>query len=561
VRTVPAPILEASSPRATSLSAIRLPATCLFTALLSLASAPSVVAQETAPTAPPPPANVPTPPEPEGPRAFGASLFSGSFAAQRENGLNPDYRVLPGDRVAVNVWGITSLADVFAVDTQGNIFLPGIGPIPVGGVRSADMTDVVRQAIARVYRGTFGVYTNLLNASPVAVFVTGGVERPGRYAGIPSDSVLFFLDQAGGIDVENGSYRNVRVMRGQSVLAELDLYDFLLEGTLPTPQLADGDVILVGRRGPLVEVRPQSGSPVLVELGGPEATGAEVLAVVASGARANEVTVRGMREGRPVVHAFAAPAFASVPLRDGDVVVFREEGRPEHVIVRLEGEFEGPSELAVRRGTRLVDLLNWVSVDPELAHTEAVHIRRPSVAAEQRRAILDSLERLERSALLAFSGTEGESAIRVREAELVRSFVQTARNVQPLGRVVTTTADRQLNVLLEDGDTVVIPHRSNVVRVGGEVTFAQAVMYRPDLDVYDYVRMAGGYSNRAETSAVIVIRPSAEVFIGNIGDVEIRPGDELFVPPRIDRKVFQGAIDFSRIIYQIAVAASVLIRI
>ena len=116
-------------------------------------------------------------------------------------------------------------------------------------------------------------------------------------------------------------------------------------------------------------------------------------------------------------------------------------------------------------------------------------------------------------------------------------------------------------MLLEDGDTVVIPHRSNVVRVAGEVTFAQAVMYRPDLDVYDYVRMAGGYSNRAETSAVIVIRPSAEVFIGNIGDVDIRPGDEVFVPPRIDRKVFQGAIDFSRIIYQIAVAASVLIRI
>lgn len=535
--------------------------------LLALAPCALALAQETAPTTPPP-ANVlpghssaPTPAAPTGPAPFGAALFSGSFAAQRGNGLNPDYRVLPGDRVAVNVWGITSLADVFVVDTQGNIFLPGVGPVALGGVRNADLTDVVRQAVGRVFRGTFGVYTNLLNASPVAVFVTGGVARPGRYAGIPSDSVLFFLDQAGGVDAETGSYRDVRVMRGSDVLAELDLYDFLLHGTLPTPQLADGDVILVGRRGTVVEVRPSSGSAVLVELGGPEATGAEVLAVVASGARANEVTVRGMREGRRVVNAFGAPAFATAPLRDGDVVTFREEGHAEHVVVRLEGEFEGPSELVVRRGTRLVDLLNWISVDPELAYTEAVHIRRPSVAAEQRRAILESLERLERTALLAFSGTEGESTIRVREAELVRSFVERARNVQPLGRVVTTTADRQLNVLLEEGDTVVIPHRSNVVRVGGEVTFAQAVMYRPDLDVYDYVRMAGGYSNRAETSAVIVIRPSAEVFIGNLGDVEIRPGDELFVPPRIDRKVFQGAIDFSRIIYQIAVAASVLIRI
>ncbi|MBX3248166.1 MAG: polysaccharide biosynthesis/export family protein [Myxococcales bacterium] len=533
----------------------------------SALSALPAAAQETptnptspAPGAPPPPPAT-GPDEPTQPSPFGASLFSGSYAGQREDGINPEYRILPGDRVAVNAWGVTTIADIFVVDTQGNIFLPGIGPVPLAGVRNADLTEVVRGAIARSFRGTFGVYTNLLHASPVAVFVTGGVARPGRYAGIPSDSVLFFLHQAGGIDALSGSYRHVRVLRGAQVLADVDLYQFLTEGTLATPQLADGDVILVGRRGPMVEVRPQQGPRVLVELTQADGRGAEVLSVVASGARANEVTVRGMREGRPVVQAFAAPAFAAAPLRDGDVVTFREEGRADHVVVRLEGEYQGPSEVTVRRGTRLLDLLNWVSVDPELANVEAVHVKRASVAAEQRRTILDALDRLERSALLAFSSTEGESTIRVREAELVRTFAERARNVQPLGRVVTSTSGHQLNVLLEEGDTVVIPHRTNVVRIGGEVSFSQAVMYRPDLDIRDYVRMAGGFSNRADTGAVIIIRPSAEVFIGSARGVEIRPGDEIFVPPRIDRKIFQGALDLSRIVYQLAVAASVFIRI
>ena len=41
----------------------------------------------------------------------------------------------------------------------------------------------------------------------------------------------------------------------------------------------------------------------------------------------------------------------------------------------------------------------------------------------------------------------------------------------------------------------------------------------------------------------------------------ILPGDEILVPPRIDRKVFQHAMEISQIMYQIAIAASVLLRV
>ncbi|MAQ13349.1 MAG: capsid assembly protein [Sandaracinus sp.] len=498
--------------------------------------------------------------ETTGPQPFGANLFDGNFAGQREDGINPDYRILPGDRVVVNAWGALTLNDVFGVDTQGNIFIPSVGPIHLEGVRNADLTSTVRGAIGRTYRGTFGVYTNLLNASPVAVFVTGGVDRPGRYAGIPSDSVLFFLAQAGGISPRRGSYRHIKIMRRGTELAELDLYDFLLRGTLPTPQLEDGDTILVGRRGPVVEVAGSEQGAVLVELADEQASGRVVLDIVAPTTRATEVTVRGVRGGQPTVRTVSADAFGDTGLRGGDVVTFREEGRSEQIVVRLEGEHRGPSELAVRRGTRLLDLLNWVHVDPSLAHTAAVHLRRPEVARQQRRTILDSLDRLERSAMLALSGTSGEAEIRVREAEMVRAFVDRARNVQPLGRVVTASAGRQLNVLLQDGDTIVIPTRTNVVRIGGEVQVAQAVMYRPDLSVRDYVQMAGGYSNRAETDAIILMRPDGAAILAP-DDAPIQPGDEILVPPKIDHKVFQNAVDLSQIIYQIAVAASVLLRI
>ncbi len=497
---------------------------------------------------------------PSAPRPFGSNLFDGNFAGQREDGINPEYHILPGDRVVVNAWGALNLNDVFAVDTQGNIFIPGVGPIRLEGVRNAELTDTVQRAIARSYRGSFGVYTNLLNASPVAVFVTGGVQRPGRYAGIPSDSVLFFLAQAGGIAPQRGSYRHVSVMREGNQLAELDLYDFLLRGNLSTPQLEDGDTILVGRRGPVVEVTGAEQGTVLVELASDQATGSVVLDVVAPTTRSTEVTVRGVREGQPMVRTLGAADFRGAPLRGGDMVTFREEGRPQHIVVRLEGEHDAASEVAIRRGTRLIDLLNWIHVDPELAHTSAVHIRRPEVAQQQRQTILASLDRLERSAMLALSGTQGEAEIRVREAELVRAFVDRARNIRPEGRVVTASGGRQLNVLLRDGDTIIIPTRTNVVRVGGEVQVAQAVMYRPDLTVRDYVQMAGGYTNRAETDAVILMRPNGSALLAP-DDAPIEPGDEILIPPKIDHKVFQNAVDLSQVIYQIAIAASVLLRI
>lgn len=530
--------------------------------LVLIASAPTfAVAQETEQSQP-----TPQPPESDegeaeaGSKPFGSNLFDGNFAGQREDGINPDYTILSGDRVAVNAWGALTLNDVFAVDTQGNIFIPGVGPIHLEGVRNADLTETVRQAIGRSYRGQFGVYTNLLTASPVAVFVTGGVERPGRYAGIPSDSILFFLAQAGGIAPRRGSYRHVSVMREGRELVELDLYDFLLRGNLSTPQLEDGDTILVGRRGPVVEVTGTEQGAVSVELADERASGSVVLDVIAPSTRSTEVTVRGVRDGQPVVRTLSSQSFRDAPLRGGDIIAFREEGRAQQIVVRLDGEHQGPTEVAVRRGTRLVDLLNWVQVDPELAHTGAVHLQRSSVARQQRRTILESLDRLERSAMLALSGTAGEAEIRVREAELVRAFVDRARNVQPLGRVVTASGGRQLNVLLEDGDRIVIPTRTNVVRVGGEVQIAQAVMYRPDLSVRDYIQMAGGFTNRAETDAIILMRPDGSALLAP-DDAPIQPGDEILIPPKIDHKIFQNAVDLSQIIYQIAVAASVLLRI
>ena len=497
----------------------------------------------------------------EGPQPFGANLFMGNFLRTRQNGLNPDYRILPGDQVAVYTWGAVNLNSVFVVDGQGNIFLPGVGPITLQGVRNSDLTQQVRGGLQRVYSNRLDVYTNLITANPVAVYVTGGVPRPGRYAGIPSDSVLFFLDQAGGIDSAMGSYRSITVLRDEKPLDSVDLYDFILDGHLPQIQFKDGDTILVGRRGNLIQLDGDVAQPTLLEFNRDKAlTGAAALKLVPSVALATQVTLAGIRNGTPISRTLSLDEFQTFALQDGDRVTVRKDGRADMILVRLEGEFDGPSQLAITRGSRLVDVLNHIPVDSRFAQASAVHLRRSSVASAQRDSIDDAVFRLERSALLALSQSNGESNIRAKEAELALRFAERARLVQPLGRVVTSRLGQQQNLLLEDGDVIVIPRRTNVVRVGGEVMMAQAMMFNPALTADDYIERSGGYTDRSDQDKIVLIHANAEVTVGDPG-MPVLPGDEVLVPPRVDVKTLQNIGDITQIIYQVAVSAAVVLAI
>jgi protein involved in polysaccharide export with SLBB domain len=147
----------------------------------------------------------------------------------------------------------------------------------------------------------------------------------------------------------------------------------------------------------------------------------------------------------------------------------------------------------------------------------------------------------------------------VQEADLTQRFVERARNIDPLGRVVTVRGGVQQNILLEDGDTIVIPVKTGVVRVSGQVTIAQASAHQPDWTVADYVRQAGGYSDRADRDRLLLLKPSAEVVILDGDRVAVEAGDEILVLPRIDNKALQNAADFMEVIYRIAVSAAVVL--
>jgi protein involved in polysaccharide export with SLBB domain len=488
---------------------------------------------------------------------FGSQLFTNRTPLDRTLGVNPQYEIQPGDRVAIELWGARNFSDVLTVDLQGNIFLPEIGPINVEGATNARLNRVVRAAVRRVYTQDVNVYTNLLGTQPIGVYLAGAVQAPGHYPGNRKDTLLYYLGRAGGIDPARGSYRRIKVKRDGQVVASADLYDFLTDGTLPNLTFNNNDTILVEQRRDYVTVSGDVRNAFLFELDPDQAEGRDIMALAAPEPSVSHVLVRGLRGGQSFSSYLPLSDFRGFDVQDGDNIVFNSDNVPQEILVSVIGHSDGPSSYTLPPETELGQFAQLVQVNPQVARLDAMYLRRDSVAQQQKRAIERALYELQKTVLTTPSTTTSESQIRQQEAQLVRDFVQQARALEPEGRVVLPDARNWRDVRLEEGDQLVIPNKTDVVLISGEVQVPQTVIFDADYTIDDYVRQAGGLTNRGDSDNVIVVRADGSV---HDGAKPIRRGDHVMVLPGVESKVFAIAKDIIEIVFRTALSTATVIN-
>lgn len=503
---------------------------------------------------------------------FGANLFTGAFARQGATQFNPDYAIATGDRIQIRFWGAFNYDNLLTVDPKGNIFLPHVGPVQVLGVRNQDLQRVVESAVRKVFRSNVNSYASLAAAQPVRIFVSGFVHRPGLYNGTSMDSLLHYLDQAGGIDPERGSFLNIQVKRGSDVRATANLYDFLLEGRLPLIQLADGDVIFVAPRRNTVKVSGLAENPKRFEFTDNRRTVADLIQVAKPMAHATHVRVIRNTGTIRNTEYFPLADAASIGLQNGDELEFTADKKPGTITVRVEGEHQSPQEYVLPYGARLGDLLTRIEFT-DRSDARSVQLFRRSVQERQKLMLHASLKSLETAALTARSGTSDEARLRQEEADLLLQWVERARQVEPTGQVLISQTSKRDDLLLENGDILRVPTKDGLVLINGEVLFPNAVAFDPRLNVTDYIRRAGGYTQNADASRIIVAHRdgsftetgpkgasinSLDPYVWEVDSDALRPGDEILVLPKIDVKSRQIAKDMTQILYQIAVSAKVV---
>lgn len=488
---------------------------------------------------------------------FAANLFQGNFAQDKAQAADKHVSMITaGDRVALRLWGGgLTLDDTLVVTNDGLLNVPGVGSIPVGGLSQDALAEALRSKLAASGHQDTQIYVAPLDARPVTVFVTGAVAKPGRYSGSAGDTLLHFLDKAGGIDASCGSYRDIRLLRTGKDIATLDLYPFARRGEQPRVRIQEGDTLVVGNRGPVVTATGAVRLSARFEFPKGKATGSALAELAEPLPGASHIALNGTRQGAPYSTYLPCRELRHLRLEDGDQVRFIADAPGKTIMVGVQGAVRGATSFPVRRGARLQEVQNFIAVEPE-ANIAAMYIKRKSVAARQKKALADSLRRLEESAMTASSGSMDEASIRAKEADMIAKFIERAKAVEPEGVVVLDGDPAKADLTLEDGDIIVIPAKSDVVLVSGEVMAPQAMLWNRSKDLDDYIASAGGYTTRADHGHILILHPNGAV---SQDASDIQPGDQIMALPRVESKAMQSIKDISQVIMQVVVSARLLL--
>ncbi len=498
---------------------------------------------------------------------FGAHLFTGQFSNQKLSGFSPEYRISVGDKIRTQMWGAHAMNDVLTVDQQGNIFIEQIGPVRVLGVRNNDLNKIVLAKVSEIFQSNVHTYTNLEAAQPVNVFVTGNVVKPGLYGGLSTNSLLYYLDKSGGIDLERGSFLSVKVLRGGKQMRHLNLYDFLLTGKLEPIQFLEGDTIFVDPIKSTIAISGSANNAHQFEFPTQKISMIEALSYARPKAEATHLRIIRRLGTERNVSYFPLEKAKEVALYAGDLVELTSDQPKGTIIVSVNGEHTGKNEYALPYNARLSDIMVQIPFGHS-SEVRALQLFRKSVALKQKESINRSLDSLETSLLTSRSELVDEATIRIKEAELLKDFISRAREVEPKGQVILGSFAKAQDMRLEDGDVIHIPGKTSVVLIQGEVRFPTSALYDPRRPLSGYIELAGGISQNGNQDRVILIKASGEVT--NLGrgpfgwgsrNGQIQPGDEIMVMPKINSKGLLFAKEVVDVVYKIAISTASILRI
>jgi len=412
-------------------------------------------------------------------RVFGYDFFQNpkiSFAPTINVPTPESYIINTGDELLVEVWGAAESSTTQKVDNQGNIILPMAGKVHVGGLNFVEAKARINTALRKIYAGISApegsyakVYTgvSIANIRTVKVNIIGEVEAPGTYSLSALSTVINALYASGG-PTENGSFRNIQVVRGGKTIAHLDIYNFLLKGSQEgNINLNDQDVIIVPpyknqvevigfvKREGLYEVKEGEKLSSLVDyFGGFKSNAYKDIMVV-------ERIVGAKREVKEVPFSDAGK-FA---MQGGDKLLVHKLSDIYHNRISITGAVYQPGNYAYSEGMTVLDLIDKAAGVREEAYLN--------------RAILfRSIDRVDK---------------------------------QSLNFSLKDLLEKKQTITLQPNDSLHIYGRDSLiakpmVRIEGAVRKPQKFAYAKGLYPADLIIMAGGFIEGADQTQVQVAR-------------------------------------------------------
>lgn len=442
------------------------------------------------------------------PKIFGADLFRNNNITSTPNLNLPtpvNYIVGPNDQLNISVYGKSLVNWKLTVSPEGNINIPGVGFLNVSGKTIEQTTASIKSKLAAsnyaIGQGTT-VQVNLGNIRSIRVIVAGQVVKPNTYT-LPSLATVFDALYACGGPNDNGSFRQIDIIRNNRVIRHLDLYDFLTKGDQKDNiGLKDQDIIQVPSYRTRVELAGEVKIPALFEV----VPGETLQNVInfAGGftdkAYTAQMKVVQISNQQYSIHDVVENDYSShIPLRGDKYVVDKVLNRYENR-VHIEGAVFRPGDFELDKGLTVSQLIQKADGLKEDAFTGRGNIIR--------------LNPDNTTQLIAFNVLDVMNKATADIALQREDIVQ-----------ITSIFD------LRD---------SYVVNIKGEVRLPGQFAYAENMSVQDLIIKAGGFTEGASPKRIEVARridnadptakntPVAQVFSVNV-DAQLKAGDANFV--------------------------------
>ena len=260
-----------------------------------------------------------------GKKVFGRDIFNQralSFEPNMNIATPQTYVLGPGDQVIVDVYGASQRTLQLTISPEGDITVPGYGPIQVSGLTVASANAKIRSTLGSRYSSS-NVKLTVGNTRTIMINVMGEVRTPGTYHLSAFSTVFHALYMAGGIN-DLGTLRNIKVYRNGNLISIVDIYEYILNGRLAgNVRLQEGDVIQVGPYDCLVGITGKVKRPMFYEMRKNESVATLLKYAGGFTGDAYKKSIRLTRQAGERYSVFTVDEFEmnSFQVDDGDAVV------------------------------------------------------------------------------------------------------------------------------------------------------------------------------------------------------------------------------------------------
>jgi protein involved in polysaccharide export with SLBB domain len=184
---------------------------------------------------------------------FGSELFTTNSLVFEPNLRIPapaGYVLGPDDELVISVYGYSEKKYNLKINEAGEIYIPSVGPIFISGLSIEDATEKIKSKLAStiytaINSGKTKVQVTLGKIRSIRVTVIGQAKKPGTFT-VSSLTTLYNILYLCGGPTTMGSFRDIEIIRGNQLIRQADLYDFLVDGNQKDNiLLQEGDVIRI----------------------------------------------------------------------------------------------------------------------------------------------------------------------------------------------------------------------------------------------------------------------------------------------------------------------------